>query len=86
MFDLFVLDLVFIFNGLVCMLCFCVSLDHFGFVFYNSVLLGLVFFQYRAKRLAVKKVSEMTDFVSSGTWHLTQFSSENTARQPHINV
>jgi len=44
MFDLVVLDLVFICNGLVVSLCFfCVSLDHFGFVFSNFVLLGLVF-------------------------------------------
>jgi len=38
-FDLVVLD----FFGLF-FLCFCVSLDHFGFVFFNFVLLGLVFF------------------------------------------
>ena len=44
----------------------CVSLDHFGFVFSNFILLGLSLFQYRAKRLAGKNVSEMTYFVSSG--------------------
>jgi len=45
MFDLVVLDLVFICNGLFCIFVFlCVSLDHFGFVFSNLVLLGLVFF------------------------------------------
>ena len=61
--DLVVLD----FFGLF-FLCFCVSLDHFGFVFFNFVLLGLVFFQYRAKRLAAgKNISEMSYFVSSGT-------------------
>ena len=37
---------------------FCVSLDHFGFVL--LVLLGVVFFHYRANRLAGKNVSEMT--------------------------
>jgi len=57
----------FICNGLVCIFVFFVSLGHFGFVFSNFVLLGLVFFQYRAKRLAGKNVSEMTCFVSSGT-------------------
>ena len=41
MFDLAVLDLVFICNGLVCI--FCVSLDHFGFVFSNCVLFGSFF-------------------------------------------
>jgi len=47
MFDLVVLDLVFICNGLVCIFVFfCVSLDHFGSVFSNFVLLGFVFFQY----------------------------------------
>jgi len=62
------LDLVFICNGLVCIFVFfCVRLDHFGFVFDNFVLLGLVFFQYRAKRLARKNFSEMNYFVSSGT-------------------
>jgi len=44
MFDLVVLDLVFICNGLVCIFVFfCVSLDHFGSVFSNFVLLGFVF-------------------------------------------
>jgi len=35
---------VFICNGLVCIFVFflCVSVDHFGFVFFNFVLLGLV--------------------------------------------
>ena len=44
MFDLVVLYLVFICNGLVCIFVFvCVlSLDHFGFVFSNFILLGLV--------------------------------------------
>ena len=42
MFDLVVLDLVCIFNGLVCFLC--VSLDYFGFVCSNFVFLRLVFF------------------------------------------
>jgi len=38
------LDLVFICNGLLCIFVFfCVSLDHFGFVFSNFILLGLVF-------------------------------------------
>ena len=54
----FVKGLVFIF------VCFCVSLDHFDFVL--LVLMGLLF-QYRAKRVAGKNVSEMTCFVSSGT-------------------
>jgi len=47
----------------------CANLDHFCFVFSVLVLSGLVFFQYRAKRLAGKNVSEMTRgyFVSSGT-------------------
>ena len=63
MFDLVVLDSVFICNGLVCF--FCVSLDHFGFVLSFFLLLGLVF-PYRAKRLAGKNVSEMTCFVSIG--------------------
>ena len=44
---------------------FRVSLDHFGFVFSNFILLGLVF-RYWAKKLAGKNVSEMTYFVSSG--------------------
>jgi len=58
--------LVFVFLiGFICIFVyFCVSLDHFGFVL--LVLLGL-FFQYRAKRLAWKNISEMTYFVSSGT-------------------
>jgi len=44
MFDLVVLDLVFICNGLVCIFyVFSVSLDHFGFVFSSVFLLGLVF-------------------------------------------
>jgi len=37
---------------------FCVGLDHFGFVLSNFILLALVFFQYRSKRLAEKNVSE----------------------------
>jgi len=57
--------------------CFCVSLDHFGFVllvllgfvFSNFVLLGLAF-SVQAKRLAGKNVSEVTYFVSSGTQNL----------------
>jgi len=53
---------------------FCVSLDHFGFAFSNLVLLGL-FFYYLAKRLSGKDVSEMTYFMSSGTYNLTHFSS-----------
>jgi len=70
MFDLVVLDLVF-FNGLVCIFVFfCVSLDHFDFAILdyliNLVLLGRVFLQYQAKRLARKNVTEMTYFVSSG--------------------
>ena len=53
------------FKSSVCIfVCFCVSLDHFGFVL--LVLLGLVFFRYRAERLAGKNVSEMTYFVLSG--------------------
>ena len=43
MFDLFVLDLVFIFNGLVCFVVF------LCFVFYNLVLLGLVFFSTKPR-------------------------------------
>jgi len=44
LFDLVVLDLVFICNGLVCIFVFfCVSLDHFGFVFSDFILLDLVF-------------------------------------------
>jgi len=39
-FDLVVLDLVFICKVLLCI--FCVSADHFGYVFSNIVLLGLV--------------------------------------------
>ena len=39
-------------------------------VFCNLVLLGLVLFQYRAKRLARKNISEITYFVSSGTLNL----------------
>jgi len=46
---------------------FCVSVDHFGFVFSNLAFWGLVFFHCRAKSLAGKSVSEMTYFVSSGT-------------------
>ena len=44
-FDMVVLDLVFIRNGLVCIFMFfvCASWDHFGFVFSNLILLGLVF-------------------------------------------
>ena len=48
-------------KGLVCIfVCFCVSLDHFGFVL--LVLLGSVF-HYRSKRLAGKNVSKMTYFL-----------------------
>jgi len=36
-------------------------------VLFPFVVLGLVFFQYCAKRLARKNVSEVTYFVSSGT-------------------
>jgi len=44
----------FICNGLICIFVLnYVSLDHFGFAFSNSVLLGLGF-QYRAQRLAGK--------------------------------
>jgi len=44
MFDLVVLDSVFIRNGLVCIcMFFYASLDHFGFMFSNLVLFGLVF-------------------------------------------
>ena len=65
MFDLVVLDLVFICNGLVRIFVrFCVGLHHFGFVFCNFVLLGLVF---SVPRLAGKNVSKMTCFMSSGT-------------------
>ena len=68
MLDLVVLDLAFICNSLVCIFVFfCdVSLDHFGFVFSNFVLSGLVS-QYQAKRSAGKNVSEMSYFVSSRT-------------------
>ena len=44
MFDLVVLDLVCIFNGLVWFVFLCVSLDYFGFVYSNFVFLRLVFF------------------------------------------
>ena len=45
MFDLVVLDLVSVCNGLVCIFVFfCVSLGRFGFVFSNFSLLGLVLF------------------------------------------
>ena len=54
---LFVLDLVFICNGLVCIIVFLCGLDHIGFAFSNFVLLGLVFVQYRAERLAAMNVS-----------------------------
>jgi len=44
MFDLVVLDSVFIRNGLVCIcMFFYASLDHFGFMFSSLVLFGLVF-------------------------------------------
>jgi len=63
MFDLVVLDLVLICNGFVCIfLCFVlaffvffVSLDRFGFVLSDFVLLGLVFFQYWTKRITSLK-------------------------------
>ena len=45
----------------------CVSLDHFGFMFSNFVLLDLVFFSTETRYLAGKSVSEMICFVSSGT-------------------
>jgi len=46
-------------------LCFCVfSLDYFVLVLFAFVVLGLVF-QYYAKRLAMKNISEMTYLVSS---------------------
>jgi len=45
---------------------FCASLDHFEFVLIVSFV-GFGFFQYRAKRLAGKNVSNMTCFMSSGT-------------------
>jgi len=54
-------------------LCVSVILDHFAFVFFKLVLLRLVFFQYQAKRLAGKNVSEMTCFVSSGTSNVAPF-------------
>ena len=51
-------------------LAFCVffwfSLDYFVFVLFAFVVIGLVF-QYYAKRVARKKVSEMTHFVFTGT-------------------
>ena len=50
---LVVLDLVFICNGLVCF--FCVSLDHFGFLFSNLVLLGLVFFSIQSQYIGWEK-------------------------------
>jgi len=44
MFDLVLLRLIFICYGLVCILVFfCVSSDHYGFVFSNFILLGLFF-------------------------------------------
>ena len=52
---------------------FCVllySVDSFACCF----VLGLVFFQYQAKRLAGTNVSEMTYFVPSGTQNLNQSS------------
>jgi len=42
-------------------LCFCVSVYYFGFML--LVLLGFVFFQYQAKRLAGKTIFKMTYFV-----------------------
>ena len=67
MFDLVLLDLVFICNVLVCIcLFFCVSLDNFGFVFSNFVLFGLVS-SLPSQDIQGKNVSEMTYFVSSGT-------------------
>jgi len=65
MFDLVVLDLVFICNGLLCIFVFlCVSLDHFGFVFSNLVLLGLVFFSTEPRDWHMLPV-----IVVSSLWH-----------------
>jgi len=72
---LFVLDLVFICNGLVCIIVFLCGLDHIGFAFSNFVLLGLVFVQYRAERLAAKNVSETIFLCRVGRETLTRFSS-----------
>jgi len=47
--------------------CVCVSSDHFDFCCYFC---WFWYFQYRAKRLAGKNVSEMTYFVSSGKLNL----------------
>jgi len=45
--------------------CFCVGLDHFGFVELDSFV-ALVPFQYRVEKLAGKNVSEMTYFCRVG--------------------
>jgi len=52
---------------LVFFVCFRVTLHHFGFVLSKLILLGLVFFQYCAKRLAGKNVAEMTYLLSTET-------------------
>ena len=59
------------FKGLVCISVPVsrVSLDHFGFVLLVGFV-GFGFFQYRAKRLAGKNVSEMAYSVTSGTLNL----------------
>ena len=60
-----------VFEGSVCIfVCFCVSLDRFGFVLLLVSFVGFVFFQFFAKRLAGKNVSEMAHFVSSSTLNL----------------
>jgi len=45
---------------------FCVSWNQFLFVLFDLSVLRSVFFNYKAKRLAGKNVSEMTYIVSSG--------------------
>ena len=59
---------VFVGKGLVCIFfCFCVSLDHFGFML--SVLLGL-FFSVSSQDTGWEERLRKTYFVSSGTLNL----------------
>ena len=57
---------LYVYLGFVFCVFFHVSLGHIIPVLLAFVVLGLVFFQYRAKRLAGKNVSEVIYFLSTG--------------------
>ena len=66
-FDLVVLDLVFICNDLVYIFVFFMLAQVIFILCSLTLFCWVQFIQYRAKRLAGKNVSEMTYFVSTGT-------------------